>query len=181
MKLGKDMEQEDAVSLGAIVDALGPRSGGLMLALPALVIILPVSLIPGLSSLCALLALFAAFHIFRGHDDLWLPQRIRDISLSEKKAERIIDGAGRLAEKIDAFSRPRLEFLTKGLARQLAIAAAVILCLATLIFGFIPLLDIMLMAPVIFFGLGIRAGDGLLICAGWTLLATAGGVAGLLV
>lgn len=180
-KRPKQAANTGAISLGAIIDALGPLSGGMMLTLPALVIILPVSMIPGVSPLCALLALLAAFHIFFGRDEMWLPQRIREIPLSKTWAERLIDSASRLSAKADRFSRPRLAFLATGLPRQLAIAAAVLLCLASLVFGFLPLVDTLLMAPVLFFGLGIRAGDGLLVFAGWMLLAaTAGGMAGLL-
>jgi hypothetical protein len=161
----------ERVSVGAFVDAMGRGGIGFLLFLPALVIVLPISLIPGLSFLCALLVLLSAFHIFCGKTTLWLPQRVRRIPLGRRKATAVIDRMGTVVEKMDACARPRLGFLTQGLPQKLAIGAAVILSLTTLIFGFIPLVDIVLMSPVIFFGLGFCTGDGLMMAAGWALLA----------
>ena len=67
--------------------------------------------------------------------------------------------------------------MTGGFAGKLASVTVIILASATIILGFIPLVDIALMLPIVFFGLGSYTRDGLITGIGWlVLIMSAGGV-----
>jgi len=173
--------QNSKISIGGIVDCIDEEAFGVLLLLPALIVLLPISIIPGVSSLCALVVMFTAFHIFSGRARLWLPQRIRNISFSGQSLSHVLTTMNDLAKKADRISRPRLLFLTRGFAGRLASAAGILLAAATLLLGFIPLIDMVLMAPIVFFGLGSCTGDGLITGLGWLILGAGLGLAGFMV
>jgi hypothetical protein len=119
--------------------------------------------------------------MFLERDALWLPSRIRNIPISKRRMSHILEKMYAFARKVDTFSRPRLVFLTRGVALKLAAAAGLLLAAATIVFGFVPLMDIALMLPVACFGLGICTQDGLVTGIGWALLGGGVGVAGFLI
>lgn len=81
-ELTKDGED---VRLGAVVEALGHRSHGPFLLIPALIDISPVGGIPGLPTvLGAIIALTAAQMLF-GRKHLWLPGFLANRSISAGK------------------------------------------------------------------------------------------------
>lgn len=170
--------QSKHTNLGKVADSIETRSFGILLLLPALIIILPVSLIPGFSPLCAAVVLFAGLHIFFGRKELWLPKRIRGISFNGNKLTHILEKMKGVTKKLDRFSKPRFIFMTDGFAGKLASATCIILASATIFLGFIPLVDIALMTPVVFFGLGSYTHDGLITGIGWIVLGISTGIVG---
>jgi hypothetical protein len=159
------------VNVGAIADSIEAPAFGILLLLPALIVILPISIIPGVSSLCAAVAVFAGCHIFFGREALWLPERIRNIYFNGNRMTPIFKKMNGFTKKMDRFSKPRFIFMTDGFAGKLASAMVIILASATIVLGFIPLVDIAMMLPIVFFGLGSYTQDGLITGIGWLVLA----------
>ena len=60
--------------------------------------------------------------------------------------------------------------MTEGFSGKLVAAVVVILASATILLGFIPLLNMVLMLPVVFFGIGSYTRDGLITAIGWLAL-----------
>jgi hypothetical protein len=165
------------VNLGEVADSIEAPAFGILLLLPALIVILPISIIPGVSSLCAAVAVFTGCHILFGREALWLPERIRNIYFNGNRMTLVLGKMNTVAKKMDRFSKPRFTFMTNGFAGKLASATVIILASATIVLGFIPLVDIALMLPIVFFGLGSYTRDGLITGIGWLVLAmSAGGV-----
>lgn len=165
------------VNIGEVADSIEAPAFGILLLLPALIVILPISIIPGVSSLCAAVAVFTGCHILFGREALWLPERIRNIYFNGDRMALVLGKMNTVAKKMDRFSKPRFTFMTNGFAGKLASATVIILASATIILGFIPLVDIALMLPIVFFGLGSYTRDGLITGIGWLVLAmSAGGV-----
>jgi hypothetical protein len=168
------------VTLGAMADSIEMRDFGLLLVVPALIVLLPVSIIPGISSLCAAITLFAGFHILFGREVLWLPERARNISFNGSRVTRALGKMGPVAKKMDRLSRPRFSFMTTGFAAKLVSAIVIILAGATIFLGFIPFIDMAFMLPVVFFGLGSYTQDGLITGIGWLVLVLSIGSIGFL-
>ncbi|MGB3406427.1 MAG: exopolysaccharide biosynthesis protein, partial [Jannaschia sp.] len=63
----------DRVSVDRIMDHLGHRSMGALLALPAALEITPVGGIPGVPTVLAAIVALVAVQMLLGRDDLWLP------------------------------------------------------------------------------------------------------------
>lgn len=166
------------VNVGDVADSIEAPAFGILLLLPALIVILPISIIPGVSSLCAAVAVFTACHILFGREVLWLPEKIRNIYFNGDRMTLILRKMNGVAKKLDRFSKPRFTFMTGGVAGKLVSAAVVILASATIILGFIPLVDIFLMLPIVFFGLGSYTRDGLITGIGWIVLAMSAGSVG---
>jgi hypothetical protein len=167
--------QYNRISIGHLIDSAEERIFGILLLFASLAIILPISMVPGISPLCALTILISAYHIFFERRRLWLPDRIRNMTVCGKKTARILIKMQRFAQTADKFCRPRLEFMTEGLGRKLISGTGMILAIITLFFGFIPLMCIPLMTPIVFFGLGICMKDGLMTGIGWILLSASTG------
>jgi hypothetical protein len=169
------------VNVGAVADSIEAPAFGILLLLPALIVILPISIIPGVSSLCAAVAVFAGCHIFFGREALWLPERVRNIYFNGNRMSLVLRKMNGVAKKMDRFSKPRFSFMTGGFAGKLASATVIILASATIVLGFIPLVDIFLMLPIVFFGLGSYTQDGLITGIGWLVLAVGAGSVGFLI
>lgn len=169
------------VTLGAMADAIEMRDFGILLVIPALIILLPISIIPGISSLSAAVTLFAGIHILFGREVLWLPQRVRRISFNGNKVTRILGKMRPVAKKMDRLSKQRLSFMTTGFAEKLVSGIVIILASATIFLGFIPFIDMAFMLPVVFFGLGSYTQDGLITGIGWLILGISISSIGLLV
>jgi hypothetical protein len=163
---------ENGISLGTIVDAAGRDAVGLLLSLPALIILLPVSVVPGVSPLCALLVLFSALHEVAGLRALWLPERVRAIRFDQSRLTRPLASLTAWMGRIDRLTRPRLPFFLTGRARLLAATAITVLAAGTIVLSFVPLADMALTLPMLCFGLAIRTGDGLFAAGGWGLLVS---------
>ena len=168
------------VTLGSMTDAIEMQDFGILLIVPALIVLLPVSFIPGISSLCAAITLFAGIHILFGREVLWLPKRVRNISFNGSKVTRVLGKMGPVAKKMDRLSKPRFSFMTTGYAEKLVSGIVVILASASIFLGFIPFIDMAFMLPVVFFGLGSYTQDGLITGIGWLVLAISIGSIGLL-
>jgi hypothetical protein len=174
--LGDSCRADEDLNIGQLVDSIENDIFGVLLFIPALIIMLPVSIIPGVSALCAMLVLLSALHILLGKKELWLPARLRSISVDGVKLSATLDKYSRVMDRLDRMTSERWSFMTGGVALKLASIAGILLAAVTIIFGFIPWIDMALMFPVVFFGIAICTGDGLLAFVGWSVLAASAGI-----
>lgn len=126
---------DGSVSVDELMRSFGQTSFVPLLLLPALVLITPLSGIPGLSTFCGIIILLIAGQRLVGHEQIWLPGWIRQRSV---KSAKLHDGLERLlplTRFIDKLSRRRLTFLFHR-------PFHVILPLACVIFGVVmPMLE----------------------------------------
>lgn len=71
--------EHDRVELGRVVEALGHRTYGAFLLIPALIDISPVGGIPGLPTILAAIIVIVAAQLLIGRKHLWLPDSSPDI------------------------------------------------------------------------------------------------------
>jgi hypothetical protein len=168
------------ISVGSMVDSFQQDIFGVLLLIASSLIVLPITFIPGISFVCSVIVLWTAFHVLTGRQELWLPQRIRDIHLSSRKVSWLLEKLHSMVQKSEGLFKPRLRFLTAGLAEKLSAGIGMVLAAVTILLGFVPLLNILLMTPIMFFALGACTGDGLMTCIGWTVIALCVGVPALM-
>jgi hypothetical protein len=156
------------VTLGEIV-ARAEGDGGLGPVLFVLTLPVLLPLPPGVSMVLALPLLMVALQIVAGRPTLWLPE-----ALARRSMERgaLVKALGRilpLLARMEAVVRPRLRFLTGRIGvRVVGVACtlvAVILILPIPFANLVPALALGL------FSLGLTRKDGLLVLAGYALLA----------
>lgn len=154
-----------------LAQALNRRGFGPLLIAPAILIILPTGAIPGIPALCGVFIFLMASQILMGRHHPWLPRGIKNFSFERSKMVKAINAARPYTQKADKFIRPRLKFFTRDIATPVVAAICAVLSLAIIFMGFIPMLPALISLPILFFGLGISAKDGVMTLLGLLLTA----------
>ncbi|MDG1827514.1 MAG: exopolysaccharide biosynthesis protein [Henriciella sp.] len=160
----------DRVSVSDLLNAVGRRSYGPVLALLGFVAISPLTIIPGANSLVAIVILIFAVQMVFGRPYPWLPKRALEFDFPREKMVEGVGAARPYVRWIDRFLKPRLMFLTRSPFVQLVAVACVAAALVTIPLSFVPLGPVIPSLTVLLFGLAITARDGfVLVIAGSTL------------
>jgi hypothetical protein len=131
--------QHDSITIGEIVDALYDRSWGVVIILFAL----PNSILPIAWVLGSPILLFTV-QMIMGRQELWLPEFMRRQRLSQETFARIMDYVVRYLGKIEAWLRPRWNFLTTDPMERV-------------IGAYMTFITIILLVPVVPFGNALPA------------------------
>jgi len=108
-----DPDAESMVSVDDLLARLGSRSFNTLMLVPAVLIVTPLSAIPGVSSLCGILIASAAIQNLLGRDHIYLPRWICRRSVSEQRLTNAIERVRRPVRWLDRQTRPRLEALVQ--------------------------------------------------------------------
>lgn len=175
-------DRKRQVSIGDGLDAIGDRSYGPALILPALIEISPVGGIPGLPTFLALVIAMTATQLLLGKQHLWLPQFIRNRSVSGEKLHTAADKLDGLAQRLDRWFHGRLPRFIKPPWPRFAATVVLFLCLSVPPLELLPFASTAPMLAIIAFGLALLVRDGLLmvvaIGAGIGAIATGAGLVG---
>ncbi len=173
---------EDRVTIGDVLDAIGDRSYGPALMLPALIEISPIGGIPGVPTFLALIIAITAVQLLIGKEHLWMPQFIQRRSVSAKKLRAAADKSNGLAHLLDKWFHGRLPAFVTGVWQRIAAGTVILLCLLVPPLEFIPFASTVPMLVIMGIGLAILVRDGLLmllaISAGAVTVVAGLGIAG---
>lgn len=109
------------VTIETILRAMDPAAQAVLLLLPALILVTPLSGIPGLSSLGGLVILLVALQILLGRRAIWLPGFILRRRLSVDRLRWALDKLARPAAFIDRKARTRAAWAVQFPLRHLAL------------------------------------------------------------
>jgi len=154
------------LSIAEVVEHLGRRAFGPLLLLAALPTLTPISTIPGVATVGAVIILLAAGQMAFGQERLWLPAWLSRRRISRSSIKRVMTWVRPIASFVDKLIRPRLTWLVQQ-PYLFAIAVACIL-LAFVMFPLqlVPFTSGIPSFPVALFGLAMLARDGVLVIAG---------------
>jgi len=161
----------EKVSMDVIVTGVGRRSFGPLLLLPGVLLISPLSGIPGMATLMGLFVASIAVQLVIGRRHFWLPAWLLRRSVSRAKLEWAIGRMRPAARFIDQGLKPRLTLAVSGPA----IYGIAFVCL--LIAALMPMMELVPFSAtgaglaLSAFGLSLTARDGVL--AAMAFLATA--------
>lgn len=164
------ISDESGISLRGIVDALGPRSFGPLLLLPSLVIISPVSAVPGLPTLLSAIIGLVALQIMVGRDSPWMPRALLQRRLSARQFDRVTAFLRPVVRRIDPYVTARLTPLTERPWNLVALAFCAAAPLLMPIFEIVPFLSSLNAGAIALFAAGMTFRDGLLVAIGYTLV-----------
>ena len=168
--------QGDRTSVGAVVEAMGSRSHTAVLLLVALLIVTPLSGIPGASSVGGILIALVSAQILAGRRYLWLPARLQRVSLPSDRRVAAIDWLDRPARWIDSVTRRRAVWLVRGPGRMALASLCLIGGMLMPLLELVPFSSTLIASAVSLFATALIVRDGLVAAAG---LAVAGGLAAL--
>lgn len=157
------------VSVGRIMDAVGRRSFGPIVLLVGLILVTPLSGMPGMPTLSGLLILLTLSQLLLGHEHIWLPDWILR---REVPRARLMRGLGMLhpiARVLDSISRPRLTVLVTGSGLDVMALACVFIGFVLPVTEVIPFSASLAGFALMVFGLAMIARDGLLAVVAWSL------------
>lgn len=170
-----DAGEGDRVSVGELSEALESRSFGPLLLVPSLILISPLSGIPGVPTLGAIIIILVAVQMAFRNRRLWLPDVIRNRAIQRTKLRSVAERIKPFAVVIERFVGRRLTFLTRPPFDLLLIIPCVVFALAMPPLEFVPMSATILASAIFFLSLALTMRDGIL--ALLTLTIAAGAVA----
>lgn len=172
----KEKAESSDVSVDDMMDTVGRASYGPLLLLLALITITPIGSIPGASVITGIILVAIGGHMLFGSGSLWIPGWIERRSVGSDKVRKGLDKSRPVLDRIDRVPRPRMQkFLSAPWTHATGIGVAV---MGVLMFP-LAVVPWGVMAPgiaLLVVGLGLTGRDGLLLAAGLTTMAIAGGV-----
>ena len=152
----------ETVSVDDVLQSIGPRSFGALLLAPAIIIITPLSGIPGLPSIGAAIIALIAAQMLLGRKHFWLPRFLRCRSVPRERLDKAVAWLVPAARMIDRLVGPRLSFLTEGPFAYLIGLLCLLLALLMPPLEIVPLSNSLTATAIALFGLALVARDGLL-------------------
>jgi hypothetical protein len=163
-----------SIRLGALLSAVGRSAYGPLLLIVGLFSISPATIVPGMTTVAAIITLLIALQMAAGQTRPWLPGAMLKIKVPRRAVLAFLDKARPRVERIDGvWLRPRLEFLTNVPFVNIVALCVVAAALVTFPLSFIPFAPLAPGIGVVLFGLGMTARDGLWLLLGVALTAGA--------
>jgi hypothetical protein len=176
--LRKLADRRDKVKISDAIEAMGERSFGPFLLLPAMIELSPIGGIPGVPTFLALIIAITAFQLLLGRNHLWLPGFLANRSRKSADIRKAADKLEGIAAWLDRWFHGRLPRFTSKPFQRIAAGLVILLTLTVPPLELLPFASSAPMAAIAAFGLALLVGDGLLmlIAAGLSLGAIALGI-----
>ncbi|WP_146619900.1 exopolysaccharide biosynthesis protein [Acuticoccus sediminis] len=167
------------VSVAQILDCVGRTSFAAVLLVPSLIVVSPLSAIPGIPTVAGLIIVLICMQYVFGARSLWLPSRILRISVRGEHLCAAMSRVRPIARLGDFVARPRMTFLITR--TTFTISAIVCAFLAALMppMEILPLTSSITAFLIAMLALALLARDGTLAIVAITLIAmflTVGGI-----
>ncbi|MFI9654830.1 exopolysaccharide biosynthesis protein [Guyparkeria sp. GHLCS8-2] len=162
------------VYFATIMDALGTRSFGPVLLLIGVILVSPLSGLPGMPTLMGVGLALISLQLLMGREAFWLPGWLLNRNVSGKRLQRALRWLDRPARFIDWWLRPRLSMLASDRGAIVIAVVCLLLALAMPVMELVPFSATAAGLAVVCFGLALVAIDGLFVLLGlFYLLAVA--------
>ncbi len=171
-KVQERTKRGEPVSIEMLQQVAGAQAAGPMLLLPALIVVSPLSIIPGLPSLIGLHTVIVSAQLVLGRSRIWLPGWLSRRSLAARHAEKLMQFLLPVSSMADGVVKRRMLLLTGSVARRLGAAVCVLMGAIMPLLEFIPLSSTVAASVIAIYALSLSARDGLLTLVWWGALAS---------
>ena len=171
-RISESAASHQRVTFGDIVDTVGSRSFGPILLVVGILLLSPISGIPGVPTVSGLLILFISVQMLVLGEDFWLPAWIMERHLPSDKLVRGIRLLEPVADFIDARLHARLVPVVRGPGTYLLGGICVLIACAMPLMEIIPFSATAAGFALAVFGLAMISLDGLLALLGMMFTAT---------
>lgn len=166
-------EGVETVSLADIFNEIGSRSFAPLILVPSLLLISPLSAIPGVPTIGGLTIVVVALQWLVSRDHLWLPDFVLRRELAAGRVSRAIEWLGRPAAWVDRHSKRRLKFLTMPPLTLLPKIAIILVAASWPLLELLPMVTSVGAFAVALLAFGMMTRDGLYLAAGYTAIGGA--------
>jgi len=159
------------VSIGDVVAEVGDTAFTPLILLAALIIVSPLSGIPGLPSLFGALMMLISGQMLAGRRNLWLPGLLRRRAIPAERLRRALGRLRRVAAALDRRLHPRLTVLTDGMAGRVPVVMIFATGCGLPLLEVFPFVSSLVAFAIAVLAAGLFARDGLLVIAGYCIYA----------
>lgn len=170
--------QPASVSVADIMAVIGRRSYGPLLLVLGLFSVSPATILPGMTSVAALVTLAVSLQLVFGSSHLWLPRMLLRLNVTRASIRTTTsDGLRKWARRLDRVLQPRFVFLSEPPFANAAGFLCALAALATFPLSLIPFAPLIPGLAITVLGLGLFARDGFLLILSGVLIVAAMGAA----
>jgi hypothetical protein len=152
----------ERLTVADLVDALGSRSFGPLLLAPSLVLISPLSAIPGAPTMGAIAIVLVSGQVLIGRRTLWLPAFLRRRSIARSRIRTVARRMQPVAAVVDRYTGRRLAFLVRSPLDRLLLVPCIVLALAMPLLELVPMSSTILASAIFLLALALTVRDGVL-------------------
>lgn len=160
------------VSIGEMMDAIGRRTFGPVVLLVGLILVTPLSGVPGIPTLMGLLTLLTLGQVLLGRQHFWLPGWLVQRKVARQKLLQGLTLLRPPARKIDRLIRPRLTLLVKGPGLYAMALGCMVIAVVMPATEVVPFSSSIAGVALVLFGLTMISKDGLLALLAWGISLT---------
>jgi len=159
-----ELTQKDGevVRIEALLEAMGRRSFGPMLLVPGLLVLSPVSGIPGVPTLSGAIVFLIAVQLLMGRTYFWLPGWILHRGISFRLFRRSLAVLRPIARVVDKVLRQRMVWVAESAGVHVVATACVFVAVAIPPLELLPFAATAAGIAITSFGLALIGRDGLL-------------------
>ncbi|GGI89618.1 exopolysaccharide biosynthesis protein [Halopseudomonas pertucinogena] len=174
-RLDEAREGQDSVSFGRLMETIGKRSFGPLLLLIGVILVSPLSGIPGMPSTMGVAVFLLSCQMLLRRRHIWLPGWILRRSISEQKLAKVTGFMRKPARFIDRLINQRLSFMVDGPAGWPLALVCLLLAVTLPLLEPVPFAASSAGAALTCIGLAMIAHDGLLATIAYVLVLGIGG------
>lgn len=160
----------ETVSIADIMHEFGDRAITPLILIIALLLVSPLSGIPGTPTIAAILIVTLSLQALFGRRRLWLPQWLLRRELSALRVRQAVGWMRRPCAWIDRHSQQRLRFLTAGPMRWVTLLVCVLIPLSWPLLEILPFVTSFGAGTVSLMSLGLFTRDGIYVLAGYGIV-----------
>lgn len=175
-RMDEARQGQNTVSLERLMDTIGRRSFGPMLLLIGVILVSPLSGIPGLPSTMGVAVFLLSLQMLLRRKYIWLPGWILRRSISEEKLATAAGWMRRPARVVDRILRERLSFLVDGPASWPLALLSLLLAITLPLLEPLPFAASSAGVALTCIGLAMIAHDGVLVLIAYAATLGIGGV-----
>jgi len=176
-----DAAGEERVRVVAIVAGLGERTFAPLLLVPALILVTPISSIPGMPTLGALLIALVTAQMLLGRRSIWVPRWLGARGIRRARLKAGIRAVRPATRWVDRHVRLRLRFLTRRPLSYVPLLTCLAITLVMPLMEFVPALATVAAFAITLFAIGMMTRDGIFILAGYAFVGGGVALAGIVV
>ena len=166
----------DDLSVQDMLTEIGDRSFATALLVPALILVSPISGIPGTPTIGAIIVILIVAQWIAGRDHLWLPDFVTRRRVSSVRMRRALTWFDRPAAFLDRHTAPRLSLLTTGPLAVLPLLTVLAIAATWPLLELLPFVTTLGAFAVSLFAFGLMTRDGAYVVLGYLFV---GGLAAL--
>ncbi|RKQ72989.1 exopolysaccharide biosynthesis protein [Oceanibaculum indicum] len=161
-RLEQSARSGEDLSIDSFLETAGHRFSGPLFLIPGLIALSPLSGIPLVPSFLGVTVALISVQLILGCQQLWFPAGMRSTALEADRVRRLVRFLRKPGRFLDRITRPRLTWMTRGLAVRLAAVICLLTALSMPVLEILPFTATLAGAVISCFGLALTTRDGLL-------------------